>query len=44
MEQKSNLLQNVYIKAIFPNMIAILGGTINVFVDGILIGQKMGDV
>ena len=37
-------MQNVYIKAIFPNMIAILGGTINVFVDGILIGQKMGDV
>lgn len=44
MKQKDNLLQNVYIKAIFPNMIAILGGTINVFVDGILIGQKMGDV
>ena len=44
MKQKDNLLQNVYIKAIFPNMIAILGGTINVFVDGILIGRKMGDV
>lgn len=25
-------------------MIAILGGTINVFVDGILVGQKMGDM
>ena len=25
-------------------MIAILGGTINIFVDGILIGQKMGDM
>lgn len=44
MKTKDNLLQSVYIKAIFPNMIAILGGTINVFVDGILIGQKMGDV
>ena len=44
MKQKDNLLQRVYIKAIFPNMIAILGGTINVFIDGILIGQKMGDV
>ena len=44
MKTQDNLLQNVYIKAIFPNMIAILGGTINVFVDGILIGQKMGDV
>lgn len=44
MKYKDNLLQKIYIKAIFPNMIAILGGTINVFVDGILIGQKMGDV
>ena len=44
MEKKDNLLEKVYIKAIFPNMLAILGGTINVFVDGILIGQKMGDV
>ena len=44
MKCKDNLLQKIYIKAIFPNMIAILGGTINVFVDGILIGQKMGDV
>lgn len=44
MEQRDNLLRNVYIKAVLPNMIAILGGTINVFVDGILIGQKMGDI
>lgn len=44
MKQKDNLLQSIYVKAIFPNMIAILGGTINVFVDGILIGRKMGDV
>ena len=43
MKYKDNLLQKVYIKAIFPNMIAILGGTINVFIDGILIGQKIGD-
>lgn len=44
MERRDNLLQNVYLKAVLPNMIAILGGTINVFVDGILIGQKMGDL
>jgi len=44
MEQRDNLLRSVYIKAVLPNMIAILGGTINVFVDGILIGQKMGDL
>lgn len=44
MEQRDNLLRNVYIKAVLPNMIAILGGTINVFVDGILIGQTLGDL
>lgn len=44
MEQSDNLLRSVYIKAVLPNMIAILGGTINVFVDGVLIGQKMGDL
>lgn len=44
MKDKNNLLQKIYIKAIFSNMIVILGGTINVFVDGILIGRKMGDV
>lgn len=44
MEQRDNLLRNVYLKAVLPNMIAILGGTINVFIDGILIGQKMGDL
>lgn len=43
MGREDNLLQNVYRKALFPNMIAILGGTINVFVDGILVGQKMGE-
>ena len=44
MERRDYLLQNVYLKAVLPCMIAILGGTINVFVDGILIGQKMGDL
>lgn len=44
MEREDNLLRNVYGKALFPNMIAILGGTINVFVDGILIGQCMGEI
>ena len=44
MEQRSNLLQNVYMKALFPGMVAILGGTVNVFVDGILVGQRMGEM
>ena len=43
MAKGNDLLRNVYLKAIFPNMIAILGGTINVFVDGVLIGQRMGE-
>lgn len=42
-QEDNRLLQNVYSKALFPNMAAILGGTINVFVDGILVGQKMGE-
>ena len=42
-QEDNKLLQNVYRKALFPNMAAILGGTINVFVDGILVGQKMGE-
>lgn len=42
-QEDNKLLQNVYRKALFPNMIAILGGTINVFMDGILVGQKMGE-
>lgn len=41
---ENDLLRSVYVKAIFPNMIAILGGTINVFVDGVLIGQRMGEI
>lgn len=44
MEKGNDFLHNVYVKAIFPNMIALLGGTINVFVDGILVGRKMGEL
>lgn len=43
MEKGNDFLHNVYVKAIFPNMIALLGGTINVFVDGIMIGRRMGE-
>ena len=41
---KKKFLESLYLGALFPNIIAILGGTINVFVDGILVGQKLGDV
>lgn len=41
---EKGFLDNLYLSAVFPNLIAILGGTINVFVDGILVGQKLGDL
>lgn len=37
------MLKRIYYKALFPSMIAILGGTVNVFFDGILVGQRMGE-
>ena len=36
-------LKKIYYPALFPNIIAVLGGTINVFFDGILVGQRLGD-
>lgn len=44
MYSDQKLLARVYYRALFPNMIAILGGTINVLFDGILVGQKMGEL
>ncbi|MBR5577481.1 MAG: hypothetical protein IKW28_00630 [Lachnospiraceae bacterium] len=41
---EKKFLESLYISALFPNLIAILGGTINVFIDGILVGQKLGDL
>ena len=38
------MLIRVYYRALLPNMLAILGGTINVLFDGILVGQKMGEL
>ena len=39
-----SLIRRLYLCALFPNVIAVLGGTINVFFDGILVGQRIGDV
>lgn len=38
------MLTRVYYRALLPNMAAILGGTINVLFDGILVGRKMGEL
>lgn len=40
----TDFLRKLYLKALFPNLIAVLGGTVNVFFDGILVGQKLGDL
>ena len=42
MKSNSNFIKKLYLMALFPNIIAVLGGTVNVFFDGILVGQKLG--
>jgi len=44
MHSDQKMLDRIYYQALFPNMVAILGGTINVLFDGILTGRKMGDL
>ncbi|MCD7806449.1 MAG: MATE family efflux transporter [Lachnospiraceae bacterium] len=44
MYSDQKMIKRVYYKALLPNMIAILGGTINVFFDGIMVGQRMGEL
>lgn len=42
MEANDLFLKRIYGKQLFPTILAVLGGTINVFFDGILVGQKLG--
>ena len=44
MELEQKILSKVYYKSLLPNMIAILGGTINVLFDGILVGRRLGEI
>lgn len=44
LKSNNNFIKKIYLSSLFPNVIAVLGGTINVFFDGILVGQKMGDI
>lgn len=39
-----SLINKLYIYALFPNIIAVLGGTVNVLFDGILVGRRLGDI
>lgn len=43
MSKNSNFIGKLYYRALFPNIVAVLGGTVNVFFDGIFIGRKLGD-
>lgn len=44
MNSKRNLINSLYRKSLFPNVLAVLGGTVNVLVDGILVGRRLGEV
>ena len=44
MEQNFKFIRKLYYVSLIPNIIAVLGGTINVFFDGILVGQKLGEL
>ncbi len=39
--RKENFIRKIYMAALMPNVIAVLGGTINVFFDGVLVGQRL---
>lgn len=40
---KENLIQKLYLKSLPPNILAVLGGTVNVLVDSVLVGRKLGE-
>lgn len=42
MKENHHYIEKLYIGALFPNVAAVLGGTVNVFFDGIFVGQKLG--
>ncbi len=43
MKSDSSLIRKLYLSALLPNVISVLGGTINVFFDGLLVGRRLGD-
>ena len=42
-ESDNRFIKKIYYTALFPNVIAVLGGTVNVLFDAILVGQKLGE-
>ena len=43
LKQNSDFITSAYCKAVFPGMLAILSVNINVFVAGILVGNRIGE-
>lgn len=42
LKQSNAFLKKTYNKYLFPTVLSVLGGTVNVFVDGLLVGQRLG--
>lgn len=42
MEATVHFIDKAYRRALFPGMLSILGGTINILADGVLVGQRLG--
>lgn len=42
LKQNTDFLKDAFRKSIFPSMLSILSANINVFVDGILVGNRLG--
>ena len=42
LQQNAAFIRSAYRRAVFPGMLAILSVSINVFVDGILVGRRFG--
>lgn len=42
LKQNDKFLKNAYLGALFPCMFAVMGSNVNILVDGIIVGQKLG--
>lgn len=42
MEQNKEFIKNTYIKYLFPNVLSVIGGMVNVLFDSILVGRSLG--
>ena len=40
----NRFLKRIFFPALLPNIVVVLGEIINIFIEGILVGQKFGDI